>query len=503
MTTATTTATESGTAGRGRKSLSKIHDDTKFYPHQIDGVREMARMSSFLLCDEMGLGKSLQSLTVAAIDFEKGWANRVLVVAPASLKWNWQDEIIKHTEFSCLVLDGTPVQRRKQLEEFTSQGIDFLIVNYEQVLSHIEDLNKMHFDITIFDEAHYIKNYKAKRTKACHRLNAPRSFLLTGSPMLNQVNDLWGLLHQVNPGEFPNYWRFVNRFAVFGGYKDKQIVGVKNKDELQDLIDHYMIRRLKKDCLDLPAKQHIPIHVDFHPTQAKYYKQAEEELLIDLPDSPDPMEIENVLSKMLRLKQICGTPATIGAEDHSIKLDRAVEMVDEITHDEGDNLAEPVVVWTQFRGVQAAMVDRLENPPKGSGRDPIRAFVLNGDTPKDQRAEVVKQWAVHHAEGRRAALVSMLQVGGVGLNMTQASKCIFLDKLWTPKMNEQAEDRIHRIGADKTKPIQIFEIVVKGSVEQRIETILRRKDKLFKTLIEADSDWKRALVASLAEEEVA
>lgn len=494
---------EHGTAGTGRKSLTKINDDVKFYPHQIEGVRDMVRMSSFMLCDEMGLGKTLQVLTVAAVDFEKGWANRVLVVSPASLKWNWQDEIEAHTTFTCHVLDGTPVKRTQQLLDFAREGTEVLIINYEQVVPHLKDLNKMKFDILIFDEAHYIKSHKAKRTKAAHKLNVPRSFLLTGSPMLNQVNDLWGLLHRVNPAEFPNYWRFVNRFAVFGGYKDKQIVGVKNKAELQEIVDQHMIRRLKKDCLDLPEKQYIPIHVDFHPTQAKYYRQAEEELLIDLPDDPDPMEIENVLTKMLRLKQICGTPATIGGEDHSVKLDRAVEMCQEITLPEGDEPGEPVVVWTQFRGVQSAIVDRLENPPKGSGRESIQCFQLNGDVSKDQRTEIVKLWSAANSGGKRAVLVSMLQVGGVGLTMTAASKCIFLDKLWTPKMNEQAEDRIHRIGADKTKPIQIYEIIVRNSVEQRIETILRRKNKLFKTLIESDSDWKKALVAGMADEEVA
>lgn len=485
--------TEPGTAGHGRKSLSYIHDDTKFYPHQVEGIRDMARMSSFMLCDEMGLGKSLQALTVAAIDFEKGWAHRVLVVSPASLKWNWQDEIEKHTSFTSHVLDGSPKKRKDQLQEFLDNNTNFLIINYEQVKPHLDELNKMRFDIVIFDEAHYIKSHKAQRTKAAHKLNVPRSFLLTGSPMLNQVNDLWGLLHRVNPGDFPNYWRFVNRFAVFGGYKDKQIVGVKNKDELQDVVDHVMIRRMKKDCLDLPDKQYIPIHVDFHPTQAKYYRQAEEELMIELPDNPEPMEIENVLSKMLRLKQICGTPATIGGEDHSHKLDRAVEMIDEITSPGGSG--EPVVVWTQFRGVQKAICERLEEME-------ITSLQLHGDIPMDQRAETIKLWSDHVSPGgRRAVLVSMLQVGGTGLNMTAASKCIFLDKLWTPKMNEQAEDRIHRIGADKTKPIQIYEIIVRKSVEQRIETILRRKNKLFKTLIESDTDWKKALVTAMAEDE--
>lgn len=479
-----------GQAGDGRKSLPKIHDDAVFYPHQIDGIREMARMTSFLLADEMGLGKSVQALAVAAIDFARGWAERILIVSPASLKWNWAEECMKHTHFTYVVLDGTPKDRAAQMKEFREGGYDILICNYEQVAKHLDDFNKMKFDIAIFDEAHYIKNKNASRTKACHKVKVKRAFVLTGSPLLNQVNDLWGLLHRVDPASYPNYWRFVNRYAVFGGYKDKQIVGVKNKAELRTEVDRVMIRRLKKDVLDLPEKVPVPILVDFHPTQEKYYKQAEDELKIDLPSNPDPMQIENVLSKMLRLKQICGTPATIGAEDDSYKLDRAMEMIEELLHDEPDSPAEHVVVFTQFRGVLAAMQDRCNKAG-------IPTETLHGDVKQSVRSAVVGNWS----QGKPSVMLAMIQVAGVGLTMTAARSAIFLDRLWTPKMNEQAEDRLHRIGADKSRgPVNIYNIIVRNSVEQRIETILRRKTKLFNQVVE-EGNWKKLLLEAMKEEE--
>lgn len=479
-----------GTAGEGRKSLAKIRDDAVFYPHQIDGIREMARMTSFLLADEMGLGKSIQALTVAAIDFAREWASRVIIVSPASLKWNWLEEVEKHTHFTAMVLDGSPKERALQLLDFEQTDIDILIVNYEQVSKHLVDFNKLKFDIGIFDEAHYIKNRKAARTQSCHKLKVKRAFVLTGSPLLNQVNDLWGLLHRVDPARWPNYWRFVNRYAVFGGFKDKQIVGVKNKAELRTEVDDVMIRRLKKDVLDLPDKLPIQVVVDFHPNQEKYYKQAEDELRIDLPDKPSPMEIENVLSKMLRLKQICGTPATIDAEDDSHKLDRAVEMIEELIHDEPDSPGEHVVVFTQFRGVLAAMQARLD----AAG---IKSYTLHGDVDMKDRQGVVADWSA----SKPAVMLAMIQVAGVGLTMTAARTAIFLDKLWTPKLNEQAEDRLHRIGADKSKgPIEIYHIIVRGSIEQKIEMMLRRKKKLFDTVIE-ESDWKRMLLEAMDEED--
>ena len=241
-----------------RKSLRMIKDSTEYYDHQTKGIRTMARMESFILADEMGLGKSLQALTVAAIDFELGTANRVLVVAPVSLKWNWQDEVLTHTNFGCWVLDGSKQARIDQLNQFASSGKEILIVNYEQVTAHLKELNRLRFDIVIYDEAHTIKNHKAKRTQAALGLRAKRHFIITGSPLLNQVDELWTLFHRIDPQGFPSYWQFVNRYCVKGGYQGKQIIGVKNKPELQSNLDAVMIRRLKKDVLDLPDKPAHP-----------------------------------------------------------------------------------------------------------------------------------------------------------------------------------------------------------------------------------------------------
>lgn len=734
-----------------RKSLKYISDTTQYYPHQIEGVRWLAKRSSFLLADDMGLGKSLQALTVAAVDFEKGWAERVLIVCPATLKGNWENEAAKHTSFKAMVLDGPPKKRERQFEEFVEEGYHLLIVNYEQVPGHLRDLNALKFDVIIYDEAHYIKNPKSKRTRASQALKAKRHFLLTGSPMLNHVNDLWSLLHRIAPDEFPNYWRFVNRYCntpdapvwmadgtfrplgkvqvgdevmgwervngrrsrrvatveaiesriapeviqvtlesgnvikctpdhawlstshggysagtlrvdediyvpiayqgmgqpsysdndvqlqikalskvvdvppdltpeqqrmgdwlagiydgegsgyfiaqsikhnpeiynkiiqtlvaldipfssradgislkggihtyvkflhwfpqlvkrdyflkrllkgnrrevaveaqmnrvsdrivkveslgpgevvsmqtstgnyvvwgyaskncVFGGFKDKQIVGVKNNQELRDRLNDYMLRRRKKDVLDLPDKQYIPVYVDLHPEQRKLYREVNDEMQLTLPDDPDPMEIENALVKFTRLKEICGTTAAIeGYDDHSYKLDRAVEMVQEITEEAEEN----VVVFTQFRAVLKAMDERLADVG-------VPTYSLHGDVKRDLRTQIVEEW---NNASKPSALVSMLQVGGVGLNFTSAQRCIFLDKLFSPKMNEQAEDRLHRIGSSTTQPVQIYEIVARNTIEQRIKQILERKSHVFGEIVET-SELKKKLVQSLKED---
>ena len=466
-----------------RKMLDRINDDVNFYEHQVTGVRQLSKMSSFILADEMGLGKSLQALTVAAIDYQRGYAKRTLIICPSFLKWNWAEEIEKLTSFTFTIYHGTPKQRAVIRDEFES---DILITNYEQIVNDLDHLQPMDWDIVVVDEAHFIKGKGSQRSKAVRKLNRGRMFLLTGSPMLNRPDELWALLNSVDASRFGRYWPFVNRFCVMGGWQSKQIVGAKNKSELKGVLSEYMLRRLKKDVLDLPDKQIIPVYVDLHPEQRKSYDKMDAELRLEIPGEPTPMEAENVMVKMLRLKQIAATPACIDLPDDSHKLDRAVEMIEEFTTDPDDRT--PVVVFTQFRGVQRAMAGRLD----AIG---VPYWAMNGDTPKDKRIALVNEWAASPQPG---VIMVMLQMG-VGLNLTAANKAIFIDRLYVPKLNEQAEDRIHRIGADETHPVQIFNIIAKKTVEERIEKILASKRKLFDSIIEVDSSWKQELIKQLAE----
>lgn len=470
-----------------RKSLEPyLFDTVEYYPHQVEGVRQLCNRQSFLLADEMGLGKSLQALTVFIVDVIRGWANSAIIICPVTLKGNWADEIVKFTRLRFVVLEGTPAQRTRQIIEFS--GITepkIMIVNYEQVVAHQSELDALKFDVAIFDEAHYLKNPKAKRTKASLALYSRRSFLLTGTPMLNHVNELWALLHRISPSEYPKYWSFINRYCVFGGWKDKQIVGVKNEKELTERLQGVMVRRLKKDVLDLPDVQIIERRVDLTDEQRKLYDEVVNEMKLPRANVAEPDDIENALTKFLRLKQICGTTFPFTGEDVSSKLDLAVEDDLEIILN-----GERIVVFTQFRDIQLCHVKRL-------AKHDIPTWQLHGDVPPSERSTVVKQWG----SSEPGVIVCMLQVAGVGLNMTQSRNGSFLDKLFVPGLNSQAVDRLHRIGADKTQPVTVREYICRGTIENRVNQILRTKTKLNESIVETDSDWKRKLYAALVEED--
>lgn len=473
-----------------RKSLEPIiPDSVVYYSHQIEGIRELAKRKNFILADDMGLGKSLQAITVFAIDVFRGWAETCLVVCPVTLKENWYDEFEKFTMIPCTILEGTPTQRSKILDEFAARTTPrVLVVNYEQVAAHQVELESMNFHVGIFDEAHYLKNPKAKRTKSCFSLRFKRTFLLTGTPMLNQVNELWSLLYLCDRRRFPKYYGFINRFCVFGGYQDRQIIGVKNEKQLTEHLQEYMIRRLKKDVLDLPEVQIIERKVHLMPEQRKLYDEVFNEMRLERVDKDEADDIENALTKFLRLKQICGTTFPFTGEDHSSKLDLAVDDAIEML-----SQGHKIVVFTQFRDVLERFCVRLDS--KASQFD---IWELHGGIKQEDRQPAVKAWSNSSTPG---ALVCMLQVAGVGLNMTAAQNALFLDKLFVPGLNQQAIDRLHRIGQSTTQPVQIHEYYCRGTIESRVNQILKHKKKIFGDIVEGDPTWKRRLLAAMMEED--
>jgi SNF2 family DNA or RNA helicase len=352
----------------------------------------------------------------------------------------------------------------------------------------VEHMNRLGFDVIIYDEAHEFKNPSSRTHKAVINLTAKhRNIVLTGSPIMNQVIDLWALLHKVRPDEYPNFWRFRNRYCAFGGYGGTQITETKNPEELHKRLSAVMIHRLKKDVTDLPDKLFIPVTVDLSPTQRKLYDQLEQELELTIPGDPTPMQVENVLTRYLKLKQICGSTGTIeGYDDDSAKLDMAVVKALEVIAG-----GQPIVIFTQFRDVLKFMCERL-------AKVGMPTWEIHGHVPKNDRVGVVQTWADAAKGGDLGALVCMYQVGGVGLNMTATNTLIRLDKDWAPMVNNQAVDRVHRIGVNKTKAVTIIDMICRKTVERRVELINKKKINTHNSVVEGhDALWKRDLVLAL------
>lgn len=483
-----------------RKSMEPyLKDEVVYYPHQVEGIRQLMHWNSSLLADDMGLGKSLQALTVFIGDVFTGQGDTCIVVCPVSLRGNWADEIEKFTRIPYKILGQeysprtgrprtlTSIERTAQIVEFALwKKPKILIVNYEQVETHLAELNVLNARMLIFDEAHTIKNPEAKRTKACLALKGDRSICLTGTPVLNNVSELWPMLNRIAPKFFPNYYAYRNRYCVMGGFKNRTVTGHKNGKQLHGILNQVMLRRLKKDVLDLPEVQYIQVLVDLHPAQLALYEQAEEEFEIaNVDPSEKNFDTEDPMLRLMRILQICATPATLGYPDDSYKLDAVVDRASELVMRD-----EKVVIFTRFRPVIQCLVDRFTKVG-------IPNMQLHGDVPPNERQDIVKKMGSLPQAG---VLICMTQVAGVGLNMTWSRNAFRVDRLFVPGLNQQAVDRLHRIGADLTQPIQVTDFITRGTAEQRVEAINKAKSKEFDRVIE-DAQVTRAILKALRTKE--
>lgn len=463
-----------------------IKDDVIFYKHQVEGVAWLKQRKSALLADDMGLGKSVQTLATFGMhlwELERkypglGKSGRMLVVCPTNLKENWENEILEFTRFNYMILEGTPEKRLKQILQFWQMpDPKILIVNYEQVKPHVKELNMLDFTIIAADEAHSLKNPSAVRAQSFAKLRAQRKIMLTGTPVENNPAEMWFALDQISPGQWGTYWQFRNDFCVLGGYGGKAVVGTKNTERLRIKLADVMLRRRKKDCLDLPDVQFIRRMVTLLPSQKALYNQIIEDEEFPKLETGEMEDLSNPLVKFLRLKQICGTTATVlGMDrDESSKLDLAVDDA-EIICSEGNKL----VVFTQFRSILECYRLRLEQ--KFGGTVPI--YELHGGVRKEDRFGVVKKWG---SEPGAAIIMGTLKVMSEGLNMTQARHAQFLDKHFNPAKNSQAVDRLNRIGASTTQAVQIYEYIVRNSAEMRVENLLKGKKDMSDQILDPSS----------------
>lgn len=471
-----------------RQSLEPwIKDEINYLQHQTEGIRTMAKTRSLILGDDMGLGKTLQSLTVFGIDAKIGRGETCIVICPATVRSNWANEIEKFTRIPYVLLgetigrNGRPkkitdnAERTAQLVDFfLMKGPRILIANYEQFTSPAYEgiLSKKRFHMAIFDEAHRMKNPDSVRTQAVMAIKSTRSLLLTGTPLLNRVQELYILFHRIDPERYCNPYRFANRYCVFSSGKFRQVIGTKNEAELRTKLGEVMIRRLKKHVLGTKEPTIIPVYVGLSDEQRAIYDQVEEEFLISIPGGTEEDSLKaQGIEKFNRLDQLCVTPRNLGEEfpDSSQKLDKLIEMLDELAQNE-----EKVVVFTKWKPGLKRIIERSRKAMPG-----VPVFELSGDIPAERRQSVIDQWSA--VEGP-AFIVAMIKVAGVGLNMVASNTIIFVDKTVVPGLNKQAIDRCDRIG--QTKPVVVYELFVHGSIEHRVDEILREKDKLNNDIVE-------------------
>ncbi|MEG1071280.1 MAG: DEAD/DEAH box helicase [Akkermansia sp.] len=473
--------------------------DSCLRPYQRDGVifleQTTARGFGACLADDMGLGKTLQTLSwlshrhAATHQQEASKAASPslpllpllplppslpsLIIAPASLLGNWEDEIARFTpHLRSIILHPSrlSLSEIKKLQRhparFLSQW-EIVITTYGMV-GKLNQLSQLDFPAIILDEAQAIKNADSQRSRQIRELHSHRKVALSGTPVENNLSELWSLMAFLNPG-------------LLGGKApfDAFIKGMgSDYSPLKKLVRPFLLRRMKTDpglVPDLPDKTEIPVYCDLTPHQAVLYRQEVEALRAVL-DEPDPAQrLMLILPFLARFKQICNHPAQyLGTgeflAEESGKLLRLQHLATQIAQRQ-----EKLIIFTQFRSMIDPLHEILTNIYHRPG------LVLHGGTPVGERQQLVSHF--QQEEGPPFFVLS-LKAAGTGLTLTQASHVIHFDRWWNPAVENQATDRAYRIGQHKN--VLVHKFICKGTIEERIDDLLHRKQNLADNLFDGN-----------------
>lgn len=436
----------------------------KLRDYQRVGVEFLSTAGNCILADDMGTGKTVQAITAC----EESGAGKVLIVCPATLKWNWFNEIKQWTGKEGTIIQGTKNKRLEQIAGFTD---GYMIINYEALRLHPE-LKKVKWDIRVFDEAHKLKNRKAQQTKAAKLIKSKKTFQLTGTPMLNRADELYSLLNMLYPKKYTSYWRFVDQFCqTYDNGFGKDILQGKPEqvEALRAEIQPVMLRRTKQDVLaELPAKTYVRHTVELNGKQRKMYKEMHDEAVTMVGDELVAASV--VIAQITRLRQIAISTQMLNPEvDLAAKVDALLEIIE-------DNADHKIAVFSQFRTAIEIVGRKLDE--KGVGW-----VSVTGKVSEDDRTENTRKF---QEEPDCKVMLATIAAAGVGLTWTSSDIAVFLDRHWTPAINRQAEDRLHRMG--QRNNVTIINIVAKDTIEERIENMLAEKQDNFDSIIEHGID---------------
>ncbi|MCL2355685.1 MAG: DEAD/DEAH box helicase [Defluviitaleaceae bacterium] len=427
-----------------------------------------------ILADDMGLGKTLQMITLIASEETQQPA---IVVAPTSVLYNWQNEIAKFApEQVSLVISGVAEKRRELLK---TPGVDIFITTYDMLKRDLPFYRDMEFSYVIADEAQNIKNPATQAAKSLKALNGRVRFALTGTPIENTLSELWSIFDFIMPGYLFSASKFSRLYEVpILKSHDKSKIAA---EKLRKQIAPFVLRRVKENVLkELPEKTETTLPADFEPEQKKIYAAYLMQTLGALDEMVKSADFNriSILSQLTRLRQICCHPALF-LQDYkhgSGKLDLALETI-QLSLESGHR----VLLFSQFTQMLGIIKEAL---PKN-----ISYFYLDGATKSKERVEMTEKFNA----GERDLFLISLKAGGTGLNLTGANVVIHYDPWWNPSVTDQAADRAHRFGQEKS--VQVFSLVAKDSIEERIMELQEKKRDLIDSVITEGEGFINALSA--------
>ncbi len=444
----------------GKRSLDVVN--VPLYSYQEEGMKHLAFTERALLADEMGLGKTVQAIAACELLRRSKNIERVLVIAPASLKAEWEEQINKFTNLSSLIIQGSRANRLKQYR----QPAFFYLANYEQVLFDLDDIQQqLAPDVIILDEAQRIKNWQTKTANAVKQLKSRYAFVLTGTPLENRIDEIYSIIQFLDPHVFGSLFRFNRDFYQLD--EKGQAAGYKNLDQLHRRLRPVMLRRLKNEVEgNLPGRTDKNYFVAMTAEQELRYNEYNSRvarLMAMAKRRPLRKEEWDKLQKWLAcMRMLCDTPYILDSEcTDSPKLEELEKIFDDLLVNK-DNKIIIFSEWTRMLELICKLADQ-----KGIG------YALHtGAIPQPKRRLEINRFK-NSADCR---LFLSSDAGSTGLNLQNANIVINMDLPWNPAKLEQRIARAWR--KHQTRPVQVINLICEHSIEHRMLHLLNEKKSL-------------------------
>lgn len=462
------------------RNMKTVEDNDFEIPAEMESILREYQKRGFLwiktlkyngfggiLADDMGLGKTIQVIAFLLSEYlEEEGNSPSLIVAPASLVFNWQSEIRKFGP-------GLPVQMvvgkagdRKSIIEHAGSR-DILVTSYDLLKRDIGLYENMTFSSQIIDEAQYIKNHNTQAAKAVKMVNAGFKLALTGTPVENRLSELWSIFDYLMPGFLYSYQRFREELEL-------PIVQDNSENEikrLQKMIRPFVLRRLKKDVLkDLPDKLEKNYYAKMEGEQQKLYDAHVKRMQLML-DKQSEEEFKSskiqILSELTRLRQLCCSPELIFDEytGGSAKSDLCIDLIKNAVSG-----GHKILLFSQFTSMLSILEERMK-------AEKISFYTLTGSVNKEKRARMVEDF---NNDDTSVFCIS-LKAGGTGLNLTSADIVIHYDPWWNLAVQNQATDRAHRIGQEHV--VMVYRLIIEGTIEDNIVKLQEKKKELAEQIL--------------------
>lgn len=436
---------------------------TKLLPYQIRGALFAASRGRVVLADDMGLGKTVQALAAAELLRRRVGIECVLVVAPASVKYQWKTEIEKFTGHSAQVIDGLMRQRR----ELYANPAFFNLTSYELVLKDIKEMDELRPDLIILDEAQRIRNWTTATARTIKQLKSRYAFVLTGTPLENRLEELFSVVEFVDGRRLGPAFRFVSEHRMED--EKGRLLGYRGLDRIKEQLSPILLRRTRGEVLkELPDRTDQIFRVPLTPQQAgPYFEQSD--ILAALMRKWErqgwlsELDQKRILYCIQNMRMLCNSTFLYDKKTHhSPKLAEFREIIRELTIEE----QRKVVVFSEYERMTRLAGEEL----KKLG---IAFVSLHGLVPSRQRGALMQRFR----EDAECRVFLSTDAGGVGLNLQSASAVINFEPPWNPARLEQRIGRVHRLG--QLRPVTVIHMLTDDSIEERVWETLKLKKSLF------------------------